>query len=62
MFYKVNPKMLNQLQHAEKSAIPFIAVIGEQELKDGVITLRDTKSREEVSKSYYKPLVTLERL
>lgn len=48
VFYKVNPKMLNQLQHAEKSAIPFIAVIGEQELKDGVITLRDTKSREEV--------------
>lgn len=46
--YKANPKMLDQYQYAEKAVIPFLAVIGEQELKDGVVTLRDTKTREEV--------------
>ncbi|PIK49706.1 putative histidine--tRNA ligase, cytoplasmic-like isoformX1 [Apostichopus japonicus] len=45
--YKANPKMLDQYQYAEKAVIPFLAVIGEQELKDGVVTLRDTKTREE---------------
>lgn len=40
--------MLDQYQYAEKLSIPYLAVIGEQELKDGVITLRNTQTREEV--------------
>lgn len=47
--YKCNPKMLDQYQYAEKLSIPYLAVIGEQELKDGVITLRNTQTREEIS-------------
>ncbi|GMS96196.1 hypothetical protein PENTCL1PPCAC_18371 [Pristionchus entomophagus] len=47
--YKENPKMLNQLQYAEERAIPFVLIIGEQELKDGVVKLRNTKSRVETN-------------
>eukprot|EP00057_Strongylocentrotus_purpuratus_P021777 XP_011676251.1 PREDICTED: histidine--tRNA ligase, cytoplasmic [Strongylocentrotus purpuratus] len=47
MSYKKNPKMLDQYQQAEKYSIPLLAVIGEQELKDGVITLRNSATREE---------------
>ncbi|WP_395239331.1 His/Gly/Thr/Pro-type tRNA ligase C-terminal domain-containing protein, partial [Salmonella sp. s54412] len=45
--YKEDPKLLNQFQISEESGIPFCAVIGEQELKDGVVTLRETTSRKE---------------
>ncbi|XP_033112058.1 histidine--tRNA ligase, cytoplasmic-like isoform X2 [Anneissia japonica] len=47
MSYKKNPKMLNQLQHAEDSGIPYVAIIGEQELKDGIVKIRNTLTREE---------------
>ncbi|KAG7273609.1 hypothetical protein CRUP_011038 [Coryphaenoides rupestris] len=38
--YKKNPKLLSQLQHCEDSGIPLVAILGEQELKDGVVKLR----------------------
>lgn len=46
--YKRNPKLLSQLQHCEESGIPFVAILGEQELKNGVVKLRDVATREEV--------------
>ncbi|KAM5301778.1 histidine--tRNA ligase, cytoplasmic isoform 2-T2 [Glossophaga mutica] len=49
LLYKKNPKLLNQLQYCEEGGIPLVAIIGEQELKDGVIKLRSVASREEVS-------------
>lgn len=49
MLHKKNPKLLTQLQYCEKTGIPLVAIIGEQELKDGVIKLRDVATREEVS-------------
>ncbi|KAJ8050404.1 Histidine--tRNA ligase, cytoplasmic [Holothuria leucospilota] len=48
-FYKRDPKILDQYQHAEKSQIPFLAVIGDKELKEKSVTLRNTKTREEIS-------------
>ncbi|XP_078601090.1 histidine--tRNA ligase, cytoplasmic-like isoform X2 [Branchiostoma floridae x Branchiostoma japonicum] len=45
--YKKNPKLLNQFQYAEEHGIPFLAIIGEQELKDGVVKVRNTSTREE---------------
>uniref|UniRef100_A0A2I3SLH0 Histidine--tRNA ligase, cytoplasmic n=2 Tax=Pan TaxID=9596 RepID=A0A2I3SLH0_PANTR len=48
LLYKKNPKLLNQLQYCEEAGIPLVAIIGEQELKDGVIKLRSVTSREEV--------------
>uniref|UniRef100_A0A8C9Q3X3 Histidine--tRNA ligase, cytoplasmic n=1 Tax=Spermophilus dauricus TaxID=99837 RepID=A0A8C9Q3X3_SPEDA len=40
LLYKKNPKLLNQLQYCEEAGIPLVAIIGEQELKEGVIKLR----------------------
>ncbi|XP_074924109.1 histidine--tRNA ligase, cytoplasmic-like isoform X2 [Chelonoidis abingdonii] len=48
MLYKKNAKLLNQLQYCEDTGIPLAAIIGEQELKDGVVKLRVVASREEV--------------
>lgn len=48
MLYKKNPKLLNQLQYCEDTGIPLVAIVGEQELKDGVIKLRVVATREEV--------------
>lgn len=48
LLYKKNPKLLSQLQHCEELGIPLVAILGEQELKDGVVKLRDVATREEV--------------
>uniref|UniRef100_A0A8C0TJD1 Histidine--tRNA ligase, cytoplasmic n=2 Tax=Canis lupus familiaris TaxID=9615 RepID=A0A8C0TJD1_CANLF len=48
LLYKKNAKLQNQLQYCEEAGIPLVAIIGEQELKDGVIKLRSVASREEV--------------
>uniref|UniRef100_A0A452J5R7 histidine--tRNA ligase n=1 Tax=Gopherus agassizii TaxID=38772 RepID=A0A452J5R7_9SAUR len=48
MLYKKNPKLLNQLQYCEDNGIPLVAIVGEQELKDGVVKLRVVATREEV--------------
>ncbi|XP_036752049.1 histidine--tRNA ligase, cytoplasmic isoform X2 [Manis pentadactyla] len=48
LLYKKNPKLLSQLQYCEEAGIPLVAIIGEQELEDGVIKLRSVASREEV--------------
>lgn len=48
MLYKKNPKLLNQLQYCEETGIPLVAIVGEQELKDGVVKLRVVATREEV--------------
>ncbi|XP_029439246.1 histidine--tRNA ligase, cytoplasmic-like isoform X2 [Rhinatrema bivittatum] len=47
MMYKKNPKLLSQLQYCEETGIPLVAIIGEQELKDGVVKLRVVSTREE---------------
>ncbi|XP_016288984.1 histidine--tRNA ligase, mitochondrial isoform X5 [Monodelphis domestica] len=48
MLYKKNPSFLTQLHYCEETGIPLVAIIGEQELKDGVIKLRSVASRKEV--------------
>ena len=40
--------MLSQFQMCEDTGIPFCVVIGEKELQEGVVTLRDMSTREEV--------------
>ena len=49
LLYKNNPKLLTQLHYCEHMGIPLVVIIGEQELKEGVIKLRSVASREEVS-------------
>uniref|UniRef100_A0A8V0YFM8 histidine--tRNA ligase n=1 Tax=Gallus gallus TaxID=9031 RepID=A0A8V0YFM8_CHICK len=48
MMYRKDPKLLKQLQYCEDMGIPLVAIIGEQELRDGVVKLRDAATREEV--------------
>ncbi|XP_027644558.2 histidine--tRNA ligase, cytoplasmic-like isoform X1 [Falco biarmicus] len=48
MLYKKDPKLLKQLQYCEDTGIPLAAIVGEQELTDGVIKLRNVATREEV--------------
>ncbi|XP_039278904.1 histidine--tRNA ligase-like, partial [Nilaparvata lugens] len=45
--YKLNPKLLVQLQHCEESGIPLAIILGESEIQRGVVKLRVIASREE---------------
>ncbi|CAH2062900.1 unnamed protein product, partial [Iphiclides podalirius] len=45
--YKKNPKMLNQLQHCEENGIPLAVILGESELRNGLVKIRDIKTRDE---------------
>uniref|UniRef100_A0A915K8K5 histidine--tRNA ligase n=1 Tax=Romanomermis culicivorax TaxID=13658 RepID=A0A915K8K5_ROMCU len=47
--YKNNPRMLDQLQYCEAKGIPIAVIIGESEIQEGVVKLRDIPSREETS-------------
>nr|KAF6348692.1 histidyl-tRNA synthetase 2, mitochondrial [Myotis myotis] len=49
LLYKNNPKLLTQLHYCENMGIPLVVIIGEQELKEGVIKLRSVATREEVA-------------
>ncbi|XP_023934272.2 histidine--tRNA ligase, cytoplasmic isoform X1 [Bicyclus anynana] len=45
--YKKNPKMLNQLQHCEENGIPLAVILGESELKRGLVKIRNITTRQE---------------
>lgn len=45
--YKLNPKLLVQLQHCEEHGIPYAVVFGDAELERGVVKLREVFSRKE---------------
>ncbi|UMM30092.1 hypothetical protein L5515_012123 [Caenorhabditis briggsae] len=44
---KANPKLLTQFQYAEERRIPLVVLIGERELQEGIVKLRNVVSREE---------------
>lgn len=46
--YKKGPKLLQQLQYCEEHGIPLAVILGETEIKNGVVKLRDVTSRAEV--------------
>ncbi|XP_077165709.1 histidine--tRNA ligase, cytoplasmic-like [Paroedura picta] len=48
MFYMKSPKLLNQLQYCEETGIPLVAIIGQREVNDGVVKLRDVATRKEI--------------
>lgn len=45
--YKLNPKLLVQLQHCEEYSIPYAVVFGDSELERGVVKLREVSTRNE---------------
>ncbi len=48
MIQKANPKFLTQVQYAERNRIPHIVIIGEGELAQGIVKVRDTVTKGEV--------------
>jgi histidyl-tRNA synthetase len=48
MALKRNPKMLDQLQYCEKHQIELCVIIGDSELKAGIVKIRNVGTREEV--------------
>ncbi|VDK52058.1 unnamed protein product [Gongylonema pulchrum] len=50
MTLKANPKMLDQMQYCEEQKIPLAIIVGERELEEGILKIRDVPTRiEEVS-------------
>lgn len=45
--YKLNPKLLAQLQHCEENQIPYAIVFGDSELEKGIVKLREVSTRKE---------------
>lgn len=45
--YKKNPKLLQQLQYCEENQVPFAIIIGESELQNGIVKIRNISNREE---------------
>uniref|UniRef100_A0A2P2I523 histidine--tRNA ligase n=1 Tax=Hirondellea gigas TaxID=1518452 RepID=A0A2P2I523_9CRUS len=44
---KINPKFLTQLQYAEENGIPLVVTIGDSEVSEGVVNVRNTSTRQE---------------
>ncbi|MEA4948814.1 MAG: histidine--tRNA ligase [Petrimonas sp.] len=49
--YPEAAKMKKQMSYADSNNIPFVALVGENEIKEGKVTLKDMKSGEQVSVS-----------
>ncbi|KRK06943.1 histidine--tRNA ligase, cytoplasmic isoform X1 [Drosophila yakuba] len=47
--YKLNPKLLVQLQHCEEHQIPLVVVLGDAELAQGLVKLREVTTRAETN-------------
>ena len=47
MSFKANPKLLGQLQTCEEFGIPWAIVIGQSEIEQGIVKLRNVASRQE---------------
>lgn len=47
--YKLNPRLLSQIQYCEERSIPLIVIVGENELKEGIVKIREVKTRKETS-------------
>ncbi|XP_065895010.1 histidine--tRNA ligase, cytoplasmic-like [Dysidea avara] len=61
IFYKDNPKLLNQFQYCEKEKIPYMVIVGDEEKANGGVKIRDVASRkEEFAK--YEEIVTQIRM
>ncbi|XP_044727919.1 histidine--tRNA ligase, cytoplasmic [Chrysoperla carnea] len=45
--YKKNPKLLAQLQYCEEQGIPLALIIGESEIQNGIVKLREVDTRQE---------------
>lgn len=47
--YMVNKRVMKHIDRAVESRIPWMILVGERELNEGIVKLRDTTTREEIS-------------
>jgi histidyl-tRNA synthetase len=59
MAYKLNPKLLDQLQYCEKNQIELCVIIGSSELQTNTIKIRDVITREEVRFSFLPLMINI---
>ena len=45
--YFENGKMAKKLEYADKRNIPFVIIVGENEIKDDVVTIKDMKKKKQ---------------
>jgi len=60
LWLESNTKLDKQLKYADKKGIRFVLIIGEQELKDKTITIKDLKTREQKTDSLEKFFIELQ--
>lgn len=46
--YMVHKRLMKHIDRAVESRIPWMILVGERELKEGIVKLRDTTTREEI--------------
>lgn len=47
IMYKENPKFLDQMNHCEKNFIPFALILGGDELKQGIVKIKEVANRDD---------------
>ncbi len=57
--YPDSAKMKKQMGYADAKAIPYVAIIGESELADGTVTLKNMLTGEQVSLSVEEVIARL---
>jgi histidyl-tRNA synthetase len=45
--YKANPKALDQFQYCEEQSIPFCVIVGDDEIKNNIVTLKNVVTRDQ---------------
>ena len=53
--YKRNPKALDQFQYCEQNGIPLAIILGQSEIENNFVKLRNIATREEVCISNFWP-------
>lgn len=48
LFYKKDPLFLNQVQYCEENLVPYMIIVGSEEMDKGGVKLRNVATREEV--------------
>uniref|UniRef100_A0A0N4ZKN5 histidine--tRNA ligase n=1 Tax=Parastrongyloides trichosuri TaxID=131310 RepID=A0A0N4ZKN5_PARTI len=62
MIYKNNPKLLTQLQYCEDKFIPYAVIVGQREIEQGVVKVRNVVTREENDVKFEQLPDTLKKL
>ena len=57
VFYKKDPKLLNQFQYCERERIPLVVIVGEEERANEGVKIRDMDTRMEVLLAHHREII-----